>query len=100
VSRWDHGFGPEEQADLLDRLESGQVLLFEGLRFAMTGAEQVLLAPSVSDGRSKNIAVEPASGKVSGSALQGAELELLRQMVVRVRASNVHRLQCDQRGCR
>ena len=83
VSRWDHGFSPQEQADLLDRLESGQVLLFQGLCFAMTGGEQALLAPSVSDGRSKNIAVDPASGKVSGSALQGEELELLRQMVVR-----------------
>jgi hypothetical protein len=83
VRRWDHGFGPQEQADLLERLENGQVLLFEGLRFAMTDAEQVLLVPSVSDGRSKNIAVDPASGKVSGSALQGAQLELLRQMVVR-----------------
>ena len=83
VSRWDHAFGPQEQVQLLDRLESGQVLLFDGLRFAMTSAEQVLLAPSVSDGRSKNVAVDPASGKVSGSALEGAELELLRQMVVR-----------------
>ncbi len=88
VNRWDHGFGPHEQADLLDRLESGQVLLFEGLRFAMTDAEQVLLAPSVSDGRSKNVAVDPASGKVSGSALQGAELDLLQQMVVRFSAQS------------
>ena len=51
VSRWDHAFGPQEQVQLLDRLESGQVLLFDGLRFAMTSAEQALLAPSVSDGR-------------------------------------------------
>jgi hypothetical protein len=83
VSRWDHAFGPQEQGQLLDRLESGQVLLFDGLRFAMTSAEQALLAPSVSDGRSKNVAVDPTSGRVSGSALEGAELELLRQMVVR-----------------
>jgi hypothetical protein len=88
VSRWDHGFGPQEQTDLLDQLESGQVLLFDGLRFAMTAAEQVLLAPSVSDSRSKNIAVDPANGKVSGSALQGAELGLLRQMVLRFSAQS------------
>jgi len=83
VSRWDHAFGPREQDDLLDKLENGQVLLFEGLRFALMGAEQGLLAPTVSDGRSKNVAIDPSSGKVSGSALEGADLQLLRQMVVR-----------------
>jgi 3-deoxy-D-manno-oct-2-ulosonic acid (Kdo) hydroxylase len=59
------------------------VLLFEGLRFALTGAEQALLAPTVSDGHSKNVAVDPSNGRVSGSALEGTELRLLRQMVVR-----------------
>ncbi len=88
VSGWNHAFGPQEQDDLLDRLESGRVLLFEGLRFALTEAEQGLLAPSVSDGHSKNIAVDPSSGKVSGSALEGAELERLRQMVLRFSAQS------------
>ena len=41
VSRWDHPFGPQEQDDLLDRLESGEVLLFEGLRFALTRQSRV-----------------------------------------------------------
>jgi 3-deoxy-D-manno-oct-2-ulosonic acid (Kdo) hydroxylase len=88
VSRWDQAFGPQDQDDLLDRLENGRVLLFEGLRFALTAAEQGLLAPGVSDGRSKNIAVDPSSGKVSGSALEGAELERLRQMVLRFSAQS------------
>ena len=88
VSHWDHAFGLQEQEDLLDRLESGRVLLFEGLRFAMTRAEQVLLAPSVSDGRSKNVAVDPATGKVSGSALEGTDLDLLRHMVLRFSAQS------------
>ncbi|HTS54525.1 MAG TPA: Kdo hydroxylase family protein [Burkholderiales bacterium] len=86
VSRWDHAFDPQEQDDLLDRLENGQVLLFDGLRFALSAAEQDLLAPTVSDGRSKNVAVDPSSGKVSGSALEGAKLEALRQMVTRFSA--------------
>lgn len=88
VSRWDHAFGAQEQGNLLDRLESGQVLLFEGLRFALMGAEQALLAPTVSDGHSKNVAVDPSNGRVSGSALAGAELDLLRQMVMRFSAQS------------
>ena len=88
ISRWDYAFDPHEQEDLLDRLESGRVLLFDGLRFAFTPAEQGLLAPSVSDGRSKNVAVDPSTGKVSGSALKGAELERLRSMVLRFSAQS------------
>ena len=88
VSRWDHAFDPPEREHLLDRLENGQVLLFEGLGFALEGAEHGLLAPTVSDGHSKNVAVDPSTGKVSGSALEGAELELLRQMVVRFSAQS------------
>ena len=88
VSRWDHAFGAQEQGNLLDRLESGQVLLFEGLRFALMGAEQALLAPTVSDGHSKNVAVDPSTGRVSGSGLQGPELDLLRQMVIRFSAQS------------
>jgi hypothetical protein len=83
VSHWDHAFGQQEQNDLLDQLENGQVLLFDGLRFALTSAEEGLLSPTVSDGRSKNVAIDPLSGKVSGTALEGADLERLRQMVVR-----------------
>ena len=88
VTRWDHAFDQQQRAELLDQLESGQVLWFEGLSFALTEAERALLAPTVSDGRSKNVAVDPASGRVSGSALEGADLELLRQMVLRFSASS------------
>jgi len=88
VTQWDHAFDQQQRTELLDQLESGQVLWFEGLSFALTEAEQVLLAPTVSDGHSKNVAVDPASGKVSGSALEGADLELLRQMVLRFSTSS------------
>lgn len=83
VRHWDHAFGQQEQDDLLDQLESGQVLLFDGLRFPLTGAEEGLLSPTVSDGSSKNVAIDPTNGRVSGSALEGANLECLRQMAVR-----------------
>ena len=88
VRRWDHAFSAQEHDDLLDRLENGQVLLFEELRFALTEAEQGLLAPGVSDGHAKNIAVDPLTGKVSGSALRGAELERLSKMVLRFSAQS------------
>jgi len=86
INQWDHAFDEQQRAELLDQLESGQVLWFERLSFGLTSAEQTLLAPAVSDGHSKNVAVDPASGKVSGSALEGADLERLRHMVLRFSA--------------
>lgn len=83
VGSWDCAFSSQEQDHLLDQLEEGQVLLFERLDFPLSAQEQRLLAPAVSDGRSKNIAIDPASGRVSGAALEGAELEVLRRMVAR-----------------
>ena len=83
VNRWDQAFSRQQQDQLLDLLEDGQVLLFENLRFALLGDEASLLTPSVSDGRSKNIAVDPVTGRVAGSSLTGPRLELLRRLVVR-----------------
>jgi hypothetical protein len=86
VGSWDYGFSSHEQDHLLDRLEEGQVLLFERLDFSLSAEEQRLLAPAVSDGRSKNIAIDPTSGRVSGAALESGELEVLRRMVLRFSA--------------
>jgi len=83
VASWDCAFSAQEQDHLLDRLEEGQVVLFEHLDFPLSAEEARLLAPAVSDGRSKNIAIDPASGKVTGATLEGAELEVLRCMVRR-----------------
>jgi hypothetical protein len=83
VRSWDCVVDAEEQGEWLRRLEDGQVLLFEHLEFPLTRAEERLLAPEVSNGRSKNVAVDPATGRVSGTDLEGAQLETLGRMVVR-----------------
>ena len=91
VRSWDCTIDAEEQGELLRRLEEGQVLLFEHLEFPLARAEERLLAPEVSNGRSKNIAVDPASGRVAGTDLEGPQLETLSRMVMRF-SKQVHDL--------
>jgi hypothetical protein len=83
VSSWSARFDAQEQHNLLEQLEDGQVLLFPALEFELAGAEQSLRSPSISDGRSKNISFDPQSARVSGSSLAGSELETLRSMMAR-----------------
>jgi hypothetical protein len=83
IRTWDCVVDVEEQDELLRSLEEGQVLLFEHLEFPLSRAEQRLLAPEVSNGRSKNISVDPTGSRVSGTDLEGAQLETLRRMVRR-----------------
>ena len=83
ITSWSAQFDAQEQHNLLEQLEDGQVLLFPALEFELTGDEQSLRSPSISDGRSKNISFDPHSTRVSGSSLAGGELETLRAMMAR-----------------
>jgi hypothetical protein len=80
---WDVHFEAPEQLRLLELLEDGQVLFFSDLAFALIGDEPSLRAASVSDGRSKNISFDPATGSIGGCALTGTQLDLLRAMLAR-----------------
>jgi hypothetical protein len=83
VASWSTRFDTQEQNNLLEQLEDGHVLLFPALEFELTGDEQSLRSPSISDGRSKNISYDSASETVSGSSLTGGDLEKLRTMMAR-----------------
>ena len=82
VASW-HARRDVSTNDLPDLLEDGRVLLFPHLEFALAASEQQLLAPSVSDGHAKNISFDPRTGRIAGSALAGAELDVLRGMMAR-----------------
>jgi len=83
VASWSARFDAQQQEDLEDLLENGQVLSFPDLRFDLIGAEPELHSPSIADGRSKNIAFDPQTERISGCALAGAQLEVLRAMMRR-----------------
>jgi hypothetical protein len=66
IADWHPALGPDAQADLTRKLEEGRVLALPRLAFTLSDAERRFLAPSWSDGRSKNISLD-------GSALKGAQ---------------------------
>ncbi len=64
-------------------LEAGGVITFPDRRFAMSSAETRMLDPSISDGRAKNISLDPATGRVSGTKLDDAGQVILAEMIGR-----------------
>jgi hypothetical protein len=83
VASWSERVDAQEQQRLLELLEDGQILFFPTLAFDFSAEEQHLRSPSVADGRSKNISFDSQSGRLAGSALAGAELDVLRAMMAR-----------------
>ncbi len=80
------GTWPPADADralALEALERGEVALLPTLGFALEPAERVLLDPSISDGRAKNVSLDPATGRMGGARLEGERLALARAMMGR-----------------
>ena len=66
VTDWSGPFAPELQRRAIDALEQGKVLWFPALAFALEESEQALLSPALSDGKAKNISLDPATGACQG----------------------------------
>jgi hypothetical protein len=68
-------------------LEAGGLVLFPRRAFALSDAEQGLLDPAISNGRSKNVSLDPASGEVRGAEVDDARREVLAGMIGRFAAT-------------
>ena len=64
-------------------LESGGVVIFPDRPFGLSAKEQVMLDPAVSDRRSKNISLDPATGEVTGATPDEAVHATLKAMIGR-----------------
>ncbi|HSZ11649.1 MAG TPA: Kdo hydroxylase family protein, partial [Rhizomicrobium sp.] len=69
-------FSPAQKREALAALENGKVIYFPKLTFELTEDEKSLLTPTLSDGKAKNISMDP-NGRIQHSAAQGAQRELL-----------------------
>lgn len=83
ISEWHGPFGPNLCASARDALESGKVLFFPSLAFALKDDEKEFLDPKVSSGRSKNISFDHTSGRLQGTSVEGEKAERLARMVER-----------------
>lgn len=68
-----------------DRLESGQVLFFPRLGFALGESETRFLAEHWADGQAKNISLRGTEGELRGAAGPSADLAELRTLLIRFR---------------
>ncbi len=71
-----------------EALETGRVLLLPQLSFALRSHEAALLSPTLSNGRAKNISLDP-SGRLKHSAVPPDQHESLRAMMERFATSAV-----------
>ncbi|HEY4124642.1 MAG TPA: Kdo hydroxylase family protein [Rhizomicrobium sp.] len=76
------------QHEAIAALESGRVLLFPQLPFVLRENETALLSPSLSNGRAKNISLDP-SGKLKHTDVSADQHETLRAMMERFAQSSV-----------
>jgi hypothetical protein len=82
IKAWDEAVVPDVQAGAADALESGMVLFFPQLAFALEEKERSLLTPDVSDGKAKNVSLKPV-GELRGTSCTGETAELLKNMIAR-----------------
>ncbi len=68
-------------------IETGKVLYFPKLRFALSREEEILLAPTVLGGGGKNVSYNPANGKIKGAVVEESSAAALKAMMERFSAS-------------
>src|SRR5690242_19201461 len=82
IDTWHGPFDAAVQAQAVDALESGRVLLAQ-LPFMVAEDEAFLLSPAVMGSERKNISFDAARAVVSNSALSGTDGDRLRVMLQR-----------------
>ena len=87
ISQWQGPFGSDLRAWALNALESGKVLYFPSLAFAVRDDEKAFLSPDMSDGKSKNISLDHTTGKMQGMSVEGERAAKLAAMMERFGAS-------------
>lgn len=83
LSQWNGPFDAETKTRALSALEGGAVLFFPHLAFTLSESEKQFLDAKVSDGKAKNISLDPVSGKMQASSLTGGKAQELAAMIER-----------------
>jgi hypothetical protein len=83
LTDWNGPYEPAVKARAVAGLEAGAVLFFPGLAFQLADSEKPFLDARVSDGKAKNISLDPNTGKIQATSLQGDEARRLSAMMTR-----------------
>lgn len=83
LTDWNGPYEPAVKAHAVAALEAGAVLFFPGLSFRLDASEKPFLDARVSDGKAKNISLDPGSGKIQSTSLEGEQARALTAMIER-----------------
>ena len=83
LTDWNGPYEPAVKTRAVAALESGAVLFFPGLSFRLEDSEKQFLDARVSDGKAKNISLDPDTGKIQATSLEGDEARRLAAMMAR-----------------
>ncbi|HEX3756179.1 MAG TPA: Kdo hydroxylase family protein [Rhizomicrobium sp.] len=83
LDNWTGPFDAQTRARAVAALEGGAVLYFPKLAFQLADSETPFLDASVSDGKAKNISLDPATGKLQATSLTGELALALAAMIER-----------------
>ena len=83
IENWNGPFDAHLKACAVAALESGAVLYFPRLAFALTEDEKPFLDAAVADGKAKNISLDHTSGRMQASSLRGEPAAKLAAMIER-----------------
>ena len=83
ITDWTGPFDVGLKQRAVTALESGAVLFFPALPFIVRADEQEFLDARISDGKSKNISLDPATGKLQATSLTGDKAQRLGAMIER-----------------
>jgi hypothetical protein len=64
-------------------LEAGGLVLFPEMAFGLEGDEHGLIDPAISNGKAKNVSLDPATGEVRGADVDPARMAVLQRMLAR-----------------
>jgi hypothetical protein len=81
IDRWSGSFPPAERQRAVTALERGDVLHFPALAVALDADSRRLLTPELANGKAKNVSLDPAAGRLRGTAAIGTERERLAAMM-------------------
>ena len=86
LANWTAPVPVDEAARLQHVIEAGGVLWFPDLPFVVDAAEHRFLSAECASGKAKNISLDPATGGIKGSSLEGDDRAALGAMIGRFAA--------------
>ena len=83
ITEWSGTIDDQTRGRAQRALEHGKLLYFPHLPFRLSNSENEFLDCSLTDGKAKNISLDPASGKLQGSSAEGERARRLAGMIER-----------------